>query len=104
MTSSVNALMAAPQKRRPCVGAVMSGGLLGGFAGFASHVCDHTGLRLLLRTILRPEHDGEQERAHAHCDVRDVEGRPARVAETDVEEIHDTARTRTQAIDQVADG
>src|SRR6185312_14113351 len=51
--------------------------------------------------VLAPQHPGEQERPEAHRHVGDVEGRPPRVAEPDVDEIHD-AEVRANAVDQIS--
>jgi len=64
---------------------------------------DYADVTAFLRPILRPEHDGEQERPDAHGHVGDVEGRPPGVAHTDVEEV-DHAVRRLDAIEQIAQG
>ena len=58
--------------------------------------------RLCGRDILLPEDPREQQRAHAHAHVGDVERRPAMRADADIEEVHDALR-RAEPVDQVAD-
>src|ERR1043166_3968999 len=53
--------------------------------------------------IFHPEDPGEKDRTDTHGHVGDVEGRPAGVAQSHVDEIHD-AEVGAQAIEQVAEG
>src|SRR5690349_1586551 len=101
MTSQTMMATAAVQNTRLLLPvAVTCGACLRELPPFGANRC-RCHYCVLGRGVLSPQYPRQQECAETHRHVGDVERRPSRVAQTDIDEVDDAER-RAHSIDQIA--